>query len=80
MKRLIGNSVLVRAAFTGALSLGVLGMVSTAAAAQWDWAKANLAKSPRHGEFVTITEASGRKLQAWVVYPEVKGKKAPSSW
>jgi len=39
-----------------------------------DWAKANLAKSPRHGEFVTITEPSGRKLQAWVVYPEIKGK------
>jgi carboxymethylenebutenolidase len=39
-----------------------------------DWAKANLAKSPRHGEFVTITEAGGRKLQAFVVYPEVKGK------
>src|SRR5665213_165444 len=73
MKRLIGNSVLVRAALAGALSLGVLGMVSATAAAQ-DWAKANLAKSPRHGEFVTITEVSGRKLQAWVVYPEVKGK------
>jgi carboxymethylenebutenolidase len=39
-----------------------------------DWAKAALAKSPRHGEYVTITEASGRKLNAWVVYPEVKGK------
>jgi carboxymethylenebutenolidase len=39
-----------------------------------EWAKENLAKSPRHGEFVTITEPSGRKLQAWVVYPEVKGK------
>jgi carboxymethylenebutenolidase len=38
------------------------------------WAKAALDKSPRHGEFVTITEASGRKLQAWVVYPEVKDK------
>ncbi|HEY5331880.1 MAG TPA: dienelactone hydrolase family protein [Acidobacteriaceae bacterium] len=73
MKRLIGNSVLVRAALTGALSFGVLGMVSATAGAQ-DWAKANLAKSPRHGEFVTITEAGGRKLQAWVVYPEVKGK------
>ncbi len=45
----------------------------SAAGAQ-EWAKANLAKSPRHGEYVTITEASGRKLQAWVVYPEVKGK------
>src|SRR5580704_9174967 len=72
MKRLIGNSVLVRAALTGALSFGVLCMVYPAAAQ--DWAKANLAKSPRHGEFVTITEAGGRKLQAWVVYPEVKGK------
>jgi carboxymethylenebutenolidase len=39
-----------------------------------DWAKANLEKSPRHGEFVTIAEANGRKLQAWVVYPEVKNK------
>jgi carboxymethylenebutenolidase len=39
-----------------------------------DWAKANLAKSPRHGEFVTITEPSGRKLTAWVVYPEIKDK------
>ena len=43
-----------------------------------DWAKANLAKSPRHGEFVTIhvpsAEAGGRQLQAWVVYPEVKNK------
>jgi carboxymethylenebutenolidase len=39
-----------------------------------DWAKAALDKSPRHGEYVTITEAGGRKLQAWVVYPEVKDK------
>ena len=39
-----------------------------------DWAKANLAKSPRHGEFVTIHEPGGRDLQAWVVYPEVKDK------
>jgi carboxymethylenebutenolidase len=49
------------------LALGV------SASAQ-DWAKANLAKSPRHGEYVTIKEANGRALQAWVVYPEVKGK------
>lgn len=39
-----------------------------------EWAKANLAKSPRHGEYVTIHEAAGRNLQTWVVYPEVKGK------
>jgi carboxymethylenebutenolidase len=39
-----------------------------------DWAKAALAKSPRHGEYVVIPEAGGRKLQAFVVYPEVKDK------
>jgi carboxymethylenebutenolidase len=39
-----------------------------------DWAKAALAKSPRHGEYVVIPEASGRKLQAFVVYPEIKDK------
>jgi carboxymethylenebutenolidase len=42
--------------------------------ASQDWAKANLAKSPRHGEYVSIKEPSGRVLQAWVVYPEVKDK------
>ena len=39
-----------------------------------DWAKANLEKSPRHGEYVTLKGANGRSLQAWVVYPESKGK------
>ena len=39
-----------------------------------DWARVNLDKSPRHGEYVTIHEAGGRNLQAWVVYPETKGK------
>jgi len=39
-----------------------------------DWAKADLAKSPRHGEFVTIAGSGGRPLQLWVVYPEVKNK------
>jgi carboxymethylenebutenolidase len=53
--------------------IGVALAVSSSAVAQ-DWAKANLAKSPRHGEYVTISEPSGRKLQAWVVYPEVKDK------
>jgi carboxymethylenebutenolidase len=44
------------------------------AASAQEWAKAALAKSPRHGEYVVIPEASGRKLQAFVVYPEVSGK------
>jgi carboxymethylenebutenolidase len=47
--------------------------VASSAVAQ-DWAKANLAKSTRHGEFVTIHEPGGRDLQAWVVYPEIKDK------
>jgi carboxymethylenebutenolidase len=38
------------------------------------WAKENLDKSPRHGEYVTLSEPNGRKVQAWVVYPEVKDK------
>src|ERR1700753_3837950 len=55
-----------------ALSLS-LALASTAAHAQ-DCAKETRSKSPRHGEFVTIHEAGGRNLQAWVVYPEVKDK------
>ncbi len=51
-----------------------LGSVGTSASHAQDWAKAMLAKSPRHGEYVSIPEANGRKLQAWVVYPEVSSK------
>ena len=40
-----------------------------------DWAKAKLAKSPRHGEWVSIKHGD-RTVQAFVVYPEVK-EKAP---
>jgi carboxymethylenebutenolidase len=64
MKNLVGGLAVA------ALALGV----GAQGAAAQDWAKANLAKSPRHGEFVTINEPGGRKLQAFVVYPEVKGK------
>ncbi|MFP5231207.1 MAG: dienelactone hydrolase family protein, partial [Acidobacteriota bacterium] len=57
-------------------SIGLaLGTAPGATSAQ-AWAKAALDKSPRHGEYVTIPEAGGRKLQAWVVYPEVS-QKAP---
>ena len=56
-----------------ALSILSWGGLGPRAAAQ-DWAKANLAKSPRHGEYVTIHEPGGRDLQAWVVYPETRGK------
>jgi carboxymethylenebutenolidase len=61
--------------FPAVVAAVLLGGGGVSCAAQ-DWAKAALAKSPRHGEYVTIAEASGRKLQAFVVYPEVK-EKAP---
>jgi len=51
----------------------LMGSCAVSCSAQ-DWAKATLAKSPRHGEFVTVAEANGRKLQVWVVYPQVKTK------
>src|SRR5271154_5330751 len=57
------------------LAVAAMALATQACAAQ-DWAKAMLAKSPRHGEYVTIKETSGRNLQAFVVYPEVK-EKAP---
>jgi carboxymethylenebutenolidase len=40
-----------------------------------DWAKATLAKSPRHQEWVKLTHGS-RDVQCFVVYPEVKDKAA----
>ena len=41
-----------------------------------DWAKERVAKSPRHGEWVALDAAGGRKLRCYVVYPEKK-EKAP---
>jgi carboxymethylenebutenolidase len=38
-----------------------------------DWAKAALAKSPRHSEWVTLKH-DGRSVETFVVYPESKGK------
>jgi carboxymethylenebutenolidase len=38
-----------------------------------DWAKPRLEKSPRHGEWVTVSNGM-RAVQCWVVYPEVKDK------
>jgi carboxymethylenebutenolidase len=56
------------------VSFAVLTGLCTLTCSAQDWAKALLAKSPRHGEYVSIKEPSGRVLQAWVVYPEVKDK------
>lgn len=42
-------------------------------AATQDWAKARLAASPRHYEYVSLKHGD-RTVQAFVVYPEVKSK------
>lgn len=55
------------------LSLLVLLPFAAVSASAQDWAKANLEKSPRHREWVTLKH-DGRSLQAYVVYPEVKQK------
>ncbi|QMV18418.1 dienelactone hydrolase family protein [Granulicella sp. 5B5] len=68
------NRVLLSGVACVAVALSsVAGIGGTRAEAQ-DWARTALDKSPRHSEYVTIQEASGRKLQAFVVYPEVKDK------
>jgi carboxymethylenebutenolidase len=61
----------VKKLFGIATIVALMGSCAVSCSAQ-AWAKATLEKSPRHGEFVTLTEASGRKLQVWVVYPQVK--------
>ncbi len=38
-----------------------------------DWAKAKVEKSPRHLEWVAVTNGT-RTVQCWVAYPEVKDK------
>lgn len=62
------------AVLLGLLSAALPFAVPPPSAHAQQWAKDALAKSPRHGEYVTIHEASGRNLQAWVVYPEIRGK------
>ena len=48
-------------------------MLATLAHGQ-DWAKAQLEKSPRHREWVTIKH-DGRSVETFVVYPESKDKR-----
>lgn len=55
------------------LALLLLFPLAAASASAQDWAKANLEKSPRHREWVTLKH-DNRSLQAYVVYPEVKQK------
>ncbi len=50
----------------------ILGIAQTVSAQ--DWAKATLAKSPRHSEWVTVKH-DGRTVDTFVVYPESKDKR-----
>jgi len=43
-------------------------------AAAQDWAKEKLAKSPRHGEWVSVAQGD-RKVETYVVYPESKDRR-----
>jgi carboxymethylenebutenolidase len=49
-------------------------VVSAHAASAQDWARAQLQKSPRHPEWVTVKH-DGRSLETFVVYPESKDKR-----
>src|SRR5437588_2751107 len=47
------------------------GLFALPSGAAQDWAKAALAKSPRHGEWVTVKHCA-RAVETFVVYPESK--------
>jgi carboxymethylenebutenolidase len=48
-------------------------LLATVPASAQDWAKARLEQSPRHQEWVKVTQGS-RQVQCFIVYPEVKSK------
>ena len=52
----------------------VLFLLTAQAATAQDWARAQLEKSPRHREWVTVKH-DGRAVETFVVYPESKDKK-----
>jgi carboxymethylenebutenolidase len=52
----------------------ILLILFTQAVWSQDWARTQLAKSPRHQEWVTI-KRDGRSIETFVVYPESKEKK-----
>jgi carboxymethylenebutenolidase len=62
----------LRKTFQIALAFALLACALSPLHAQ-DWAKQKLDKSPRHREWVTIKHGD-RTVQAFVVYPEAKGK------
>jgi carboxymethylenebutenolidase len=50
------------------------GLVGARQAAAQDWARAQLQKSPRHQEWVTLKH-DGRSIETFVVYPESKDRR-----
>ncbi|MYB93370.1 dienelactone hydrolase family protein [Candidatus Poribacteria bacterium] len=60
---------LFNAAIVGIIITGLLSVVGNVGA---DSEKAELEKSPRHGEWVKVTASNDRVINAFVVYPEVK--------
>jgi carboxymethylenebutenolidase len=54
--------------------LTVLAVLAVPPASAQDWAKAQLARSPRHSEWVRVTH-DGRKVETFVVYPESKDQR-----
>ena len=55
------------------LFIACLFAISSYGARAQDWARAKLEASPRHHEYVNLHSGS-RTVQAFVAYPEVKGK------
>src|SRR5215468_7969327 len=53
--------------------LALHGLLAAPLASAQDWAKAALAKSPRHAEWITVKHGN-RALETFVVYPESKSK------
>ncbi len=54
-------------------AVAALILLGNAASAQ-DWAKAQLEKSPRHGEWVKLKHGN-REVNSFIVYPEAKDKR-----
>src|SRR5579864_6193258 len=55
------------------LLFSALLFVSVLTASAQDWAKAKLDQSPRHQEWITVTNGT-RAVECFVVYPEVANK------
>lgn len=78
--RAVAQGELIMSLTVGVYRRGMLLLVALLTAAAMfqsasgqEWAVKQLEESPRHGEWVVI-EHGGRKLDAFVVYPEVKDK------